>query len=127
MNKKYNCEVCKYYTDNKYDFSRHLSTKKHQCIQSEIYRIKKNVKMNRMKCEYCGKHICRKKNIKRHYKKCKKYENYKIKKEKDHIIQKLMEELKKEKEKMNELKENNKQLKNDILRLKKSNKKKNEK
>ena len=40
MNKKYNCETCKYRTDNKYDFNRHKRTKKHQYREQEIVSIK---------------------------------------------------------------------------------------
>ncbi len=97
MNKKYNCETCKYRTDNKYDFNRHKRTKKHQCREQEIVSIKKYdsgiKKYEREKCKHCGKKIS-KPNMNKHMKICKKNIYLKEKKTKDKMIKYLMSELK---------------------------------
>lgn len=93
MKKKYECKVCKFSTDNHYDFNIHLKRKKHL---KNIGAIMGDIKGNGTKiikkggtkksqsgkksqgaidCEYCGKQICRKSNLPRHYKSCKKKNN----------------------------------------------------
>lgn len=80
---KFICTVCEYETDRKSDIERHEKTRKHN---GNVKRSKKKIKNNGIKnngvknkktsdsitCKYCGKSICRKTNLKRHYKSCKK-------------------------------------------------------
>ena len=56
MTKKYYCEKCNFYTNDKYNFQRHKQTSKH--------------KSKRFSCEYCGKQYKFRSGLCRHLMKC---------------------------------------------------------
>lgn len=62
------CKVCKFKTNNKFDYNRHLETNKH----------KQNFNSNNM-CIYCHKSYSNKYNKNRHEKQCNNYSNNTIK------------------------------------------------
>lgn len=86
MSKTYNCEDCKYTSDKLFNYTRHINSKSHKdtiarsstCPGSSKSRpLSANESMNKEQknnavCEYCDKSISRKKNLKYHYKICKK-------------------------------------------------------
>lgn len=127
MLKKYNCNSCKFYTDNLYNFKIHKKTKKHIINETRFCASKKDAPASlndaqKMQsnttvrlCKYCNKPISHRNNIARHYKTCIKYKEHLIKQEKDSIIQQLLDKTKKQakllEEKNSILKQNEKKLK----------------
>ena len=58
---KFNCPKCNYHSNNKYDFSRHLSTSKHKKV---------NIKKNKdYKCDKCHKVYHNRQSLWKHKKK----------------------------------------------------------
>ncbi len=84
---KYYCKLCKYSTNKLSNFNKHKLTKKH--IKLGVSREVTQKDVNRTVCEYCGISISAKKYLKRHYRRCKKYEKCLIERKKNGIIEKL--------------------------------------
>tara|TARA_B100000902_G_scaffold272486_1_gene258421 strand:+ start:384 stop:1298 length:915 start_codon:yes stop_codon:yes gene_type:complete len=118
--KKFICNFCNYKTDKKYDYDKHLLTRKHKIfmngnvLETEYDKVANNEIKNEFICCNCDKHFITRSGLWKHKKKCiiKLNENAMI-----HI------ENKKE---MIELKEDNKELKNMIKELIKENAKQQE-
>lgn len=70
---KFYCELCKYKTDNKKDFSKHLSTLKHlNNVDSNELTTPNSQKIPKIyKCKYCNKIYKYRDGLWRHSKKCK--------------------------------------------------------
>lgn len=91
QNKKYECEKCNYFTNNKTDYNKHLSTKKHIKKYSDIsnnFDVSENVMTNQCKCGKAYKH---RQSLYTHQKKC----NFGEEKEKQNtdIIEKKEDEI----------------------------------
>lgn len=91
---RYKCIVCDFYTNRKFDMRRHIELPKHKRkiknaskkvplmglfegpngswlgIMDKKVNNSTNTFTKKVSCEHCGKTICRKKNLKRHYKTC---------------------------------------------------------
>lgn len=120
---KYDCKICEYTTSRKYDYTRHIKSKKHIKIYKYLSKSKHKDSLNgskdslneskeynicptniveTTKCIYCNKNIIYKKNINRHYSRCQRKIGieYSLKKEqdiikeKDNIIETLQQEKK---------------------------------
>ena len=76
----YICKTCSFASNNKTDFSRHLSTTKHKMKQNETQKTQKNVKFRKVKkthipptkyvCSNCEKIVKSRTTLWRHQKKC---------------------------------------------------------
>jgi hypothetical protein len=80
---EFECSICGYKSDNKYNVTRHIDKK---CINAYINEI--NIDIT---CDKCGKKYKTKGNLKKHLKKCKFYEDEKDKKIKE--LENKVEEL----------------------------------
>jgi len=104
----YYCEICDYNTSKKYNYQRHLESKKHiHNLQNNTKSIENNTKSIEKKskifCEYCKKNISHKNNVKKHHRVCKEKIKHDIESNKDKIIDELKKEKEKEKEKIEKL------------------------
>ena len=77
ISKEYFCEICKFITKRKGDYSRHILTAKHKCLIEGNIKTIKNFTCN------CGKEYKNRHCLSRHKKNC----NYKYIKESNNIIQ----------------------------------------
>ena len=68
--KKYSCKVCSYYSNNKKDFNKHLSTTKHLRLTSTYIPTSKKIP-NQFFCEICGKKYKHRQSLFNHKKICK--------------------------------------------------------
>jgi hypothetical protein len=69
-NPKFYCEFCHFKTNNKKDYSKHLTTAKHQKAQhGSILEVLENPKTPNFKCE-CGKQFVTHSGIWKHKKQC---------------------------------------------------------
>ena len=70
---KYSCEYCKYITNNKKDYNKHLSTLKHiKLNDSQLFTTEKSPEIpNLYKCNFCDKSYKYRDGLWRHKKKCK--------------------------------------------------------
>ena len=95
--KKYSCKKCHYYSSNKFDFDKHLSTTKHKMITNGN---KKSQKVATLCCD-CGKKYKFKSGLSRHQKKC----LFKLKNDQKVIpsTNELLTEMKKQREQTQEL------------------------
>ena len=91
--KKYNCNFCDYNTSNKYDYKKHISTRKHKMKQLKwdaehkaINRKKKTIPV--FVCDYCNKQLKSRTTLWRHKKNCIKIINEE-KEEKEEIVQNI--------------------------------------
>jgi len=123
MGKMHYCDVCNYTSPKKYNYDKHLESKKHQKNISKFgrshYLGPKTQLMGpktanqdyegKIRCNYCDKYICRKKNIKRHYNVCIKKKEYDIECRKNKIIDNLIKEKNKEIERNKLLEQEKKQ------------------
>ena len=104
---KYNCTICNFHTDNKYNYKKHKSTKKHkEKCDNNILNGKKSSETHI--CEFCEKKLSRKS----HLKKCNEMKIKKLEQEKDEEIKKIQQENK-------ELKKKEKKLKKEHIELEK--------
>ncbi len=129
MNNKFTCDCCNYVTNKHFNYKKHLLTKKHE-RNVEINTIPKNgtkgklngtndSKNGTINCDYCGKIISRRKNLKRHFKSCKEKIKHNVEQEKQLSDQRALKlerenlKLEREKERLEREKEelNNKLLK----------------
>ena len=69
--KKYSCKVCSYYSNNKKDFNKHLSTTKHLRLTSTDAPTAKKIPPY-FSCEICGKNYKHRQSLFNHKKICKK-------------------------------------------------------
>jgi hypothetical protein len=102
MAKNYSCKICNYETDIHCNYKKHLNTKKHKKNWSHSSGTESQSCGTRshsggtIQCSYCGKTICRKKNLKRHLNTCKEKELALIELEKKQL-EKAKEEFEKKK------------------------------
>tara|TARA_B100000900_G_C20431455_1_gene655172 strand:- start:36 stop:935 length:900 start_codon:yes stop_codon:yes gene_type:complete len=66
IEKKYFCECCNYTTSKKYDYNKHLTTRKHEMMTKGL---QKNSTKEQYICS-CGKEFKQRQNLYRHKKKC---------------------------------------------------------
>ena len=90
--KKYCCKKCHYYSSNKFDFDKHLSTTKHKMITNDN---EKSQKVAALTCA-CGKTYKFKSGLSRHQKQC----TFKLENEPKSIpsTNELLTEMKKQRE-----------------------------
>ena len=99
MPKIYKCEDCKYTSDKLFNYTRHMNSKSHKDTICSVKKLNNGTENKRneaernqngtndksddtnITCKYCSKSICRTKNLKRHYEKCKKKVEYELKNE----------------------------------------------
>ena len=84
--KQYNCETCNFKCSNKYDYNRHIATRKHQ-ILTNTYTNCDNKTSNTYTCD-CGKKYKHRQSLNNHKKKCQyidKEEEAEIKEETEQI------------------------------------------
>ncbi len=98
-NKKYKCEYCSFFSNNKKDFQRHLTTKKH------MRKINLNDENSGYICE-CGKQYSCNNSLYRHKKKCYFVNDNKTK----HIYNKLLENIREKNKQLRKLLEHNKKI-----------------
>jgi hypothetical protein len=81
---KFICENCNYKTNNKYDYNRHINSKKHKnkCVNKQIYK-------NTYNC-LCGKSYTHRSNYYRHIKICNYETNYHVIDNKNNEVQDLL-------------------------------------
>ena len=76
IRKEYSCTICDYYTRDKKDWMKHISTRKHiknhKMITNDNEMITKPVKTVEFVCKYCNKTYKYKSGLSRHKKNCKK-------------------------------------------------------
>jgi len=72
-NNKYVCEDCEYYTSNKKDFNKHLSTTKHNNVYKCLQKSQINPKISQLEytCDLCNKIYKYRQSLCVHRKKCK--------------------------------------------------------
>jgi len=102
---KYNCNLCNYHTNHNGNYQKHINTKKHKkyskngTINSKngttyskngITNSKNGTK--KFNCKYCFKNYSTKTNLKKHHKKCKIKEKDEIQKNINKQIQKIIDE-----------------------------------
>lgn len=64
----FSCDICKYFTNNKKDYNRHVSTKKH-LLNYDTFTINKQKEVKYHSCD-CGKKYLHRSSLNNHRKKC---------------------------------------------------------